>query len=301
MRTLMTGFARPLRRRDPAPSKLLFRIKRLWRSRAFRRVTLVWFPLMVAVGGLGWAVSQTDIADQAKARFDFMMNDMAARPEFAIRRVAVIGADGAVADEIRERLSRHVGASSLKVQANLLRDDIAAIGWVADARVRLIAPQTLEAHVRLRVPAALWRHEGALTLLDRNGTAITAVPARMDYADLPLVAGAGANAPAALAEALQIFRAVPRIAPHIRGLVRIGERRWDVVLDAGPRILLPATGAVDAMGYLAALEAGEKVLAKDLVQIDLRLRGRPTLRLGPDAQTEMNAARTPVKPKGEDA
>ena len=301
----MSAIKRPGRRRDPAPSKFLFRAKRLWRSRAFRRTALVWAPLAVAVGSLGWAVSQTDIAQEAQSRFTTAINDMADRPEFAIRRVAVEGADGAVADEITERLKPMIGASSLKVQANVLRDEIAQIGWVKAARVRLIAPNTLEATVSLRSPAALWRMDGALTLLDRSGVAITMVAERAEHKDLPLVAGLGANDPIALGEALQIFAAASRTASRIRGLVRIGERRWDVVIDEGPRILLPAAGAVDAMGYLAALQAGEAVLGKDLRRIDLRLKGRPTLQLGSDAQREMEAARARAADqaagKGEDA
>lgn len=297
----MSALRRPGRRRDPAPSKFLFRAKRLWRSRAFRRMTLVWAPLAIVVGSLGWAISQTDIAQEAQTRFTTAMNDMADRPEFAIRRVSVKGADGAVAAEIRGRLTPMIGASSLKVQANVLRDDIAAIGWIEAARVRLIAPKTLEATVTLRVPAALWRMDGALTLLDRSGATITSVDARDEHKNLPLVAGQGANDPAALAEALRIFAAASRTASRIRGLVRIGERRWDVVIDEGPRVLLPAKGAVDAMGYLAALEAGEAVLGKDLRRIDLRLKGRPTLQLGFDAQRELEAARTRASGKGEDA
>lgn len=293
--------ARPGRRRDPAPSKFLFRVKRLWRSRAFRRATLVWAPLALVLGGLGWAVSQTDIAQEAQTRFTTAMNDMADRPEFAIRRVAVNGAEGQVAEAIEARLTPLIGASSLKVQANELRDEIASMGWVKSARVRLIAPKTLEATVSLRTPAALWRVNGGLTLLDHTGAAIAPVGARGDHPELPLVAGEGANAPGALAEALQIFAAASRTAPRIRGLVRISERRWDVVLDEGPRILLPAKGAVDAMGYLAALQAGEGVLGKDLKRVDLRLRGRPTLRLGPDAQHELEAARTRASAEGEDA
>ncbi|MGB1213524.1 MAG: cell division protein FtsQ/DivIB [Pikeienuella sp.] len=297
----MRALIRAARRRDPAPSKFLFRIKRLWRSRTFRRVALVWAPLAVVTGGLGWAVSQTDIAQEAQARFTTAMNDMADRPEFAIRRVAVIGADGPVAEEITRRLTPMIGASSLKVQANTLRDDIADIGWVKAARVRLIAPKTLEATVSLREPAVLWRMDGQLSLLDRTGALIALVESRLDFPDLPLVAGLGADRPPVLAEALDIFASASRAASRIRGLVRIGERRWDVVVDDGPRILLPAKGAVDAMGYLAALEAGESVLGKDLKRIDLRLRGRPTLRLGPDAQQELEATRKAASSEGEDA
>ena len=38
-----------------------------------------------------------------------------------------------------------------------------------------------------------------------------------------------------------------RILPRVRGLERMGERRWDVVLDHGQRIMLPQDRPVPAL------------------------------------------------------
>ena len=102
-------------------------------------------------------------------------------------------------------------------------------------------------------------------------------------------------------EAIAIFKAAGALGPRLRGLVRIGERRWDAVLNEGPVVMLPAKGALDALAYVKALEqTPEKPLTKDVTAIDLRIPGRPTLRLGPDALRSLHDGRN-AKGDGEDA
>ncbi|MFD1808525.1 cell division protein FtsQ/DivIB [Gemmobacter lanyuensis] len=92
------------------------------------------------------------------------------------------------------------------------------------------------------------------------------------------------------AEALQIVAAAEPIVPRLRGLVRVGERRWDVVLDRGQRILLPANNPVRALERLLALDKAEDLLNRDVLTVDLRSQQRPTLRLAPNALRALRRA-----------
>ena len=73
---------------------------------------------------------------------------------------------------------------------------------------------------------------------------------------------------------------------RLRGIVRIGERRWDVVLDRGQRVLLPETGSVQALERVIALSQAQDVLARDLAAVDMRLAARPTIRMNMAAVEE---------------
>ena len=73
--------------------------------------------------------------------------------------------------------------------------------------------------------------------------------------------------------------------------VRVGERRWDMVLDRDQRLLLPSDRPVQALERLLALDQAEDLLARDLVAIDLRDEKRPVLRLGEDALMAARRAR----------
>jgi cell division protein FtsQ len=63
----------------------------------------------------------------------------------------------------------------------------------------------------------------------------------------------------------------------------MGDRRWDVVLDRDQRIMLPETGAQQALERVIALEGVEEILTRDVVRVDMRLSQRPTVRMTKDA------------------
>lgn len=294
MRSLKDRFTR----RDPAPSKLGFRLKRHWRSPAFRRSVTVQAPLGVTLAVLVWAGAQPDIRQAAFDRFEALRGEITSRPEFAIRHIEIRGASPEVTAALQDALSPWLGASSLAADAAAIRAAVGELGWVESAGARLVAPETLIVTVKERQPAAIWRMGETLTLIDAGGVHIAPLAARAERPDLPVLAGAGADA--AVADGLAVIAAAAGVAPRLRGLVRIGERRWDALVEDGPRILLPAAGAADAMGYIAALEAGDKVLGRELSHIDFRLHARPTLRLTPEGAQMLEETRKPKKP-GKDA
>ena len=101
---------------------------------------------------------------------------------------------------------------------------------------------------------------------------------------MPLIAGDGAENH--VEEALSIYAAAGPLLPRVRGLVRMGERRWDLVLDRDQRILLPETGAVQALERVIALNQAQEMLARDLMVVDMRLDNRPTIRIAERAVEE---------------
>jgi cell division protein FtsQ len=73
--------------------------------------------------------------------------------------------------------------------------------------------------------------------------------------------------------------------------VRMGERRWDIVLDRDQRIMLPVDQPVRALERLIALDQAQELLERDVLTVDLRLQNRPSLRLAPYALVEMRRLR----------
>jgi cell division protein FtsQ len=144
----------------------------------------------------------------------------------------------------------------------------------------------LQVGITERQPAWVWRIGQGLMLLDADGHRIAGLATRADRADLPLVAGEGADE--AVTEASAILHAAKPLTSRVRGLIRISDRRWDLVLDRDQTVLLPADGPVAAVEGLLALDKAEHILARDLVAIDLRNPQRPVLRL---AQTALDALR----------
>ena len=124
-----------------------------------------------------------------------------------------------------------------------------------------------------------------LLLIDSEGSPIGQLVSRADRTDLPLVVGEAANI--RVSEALELIRAAAPLGERLRGLVRMGERRWDVVLDREQRILLPETQAVQALERVIALEGAEEVLSRDVARVDMRLAQRPTVQMNKEATQEL--------------
>ena len=288
--------------RDYAPTRTGFRIRRMLRSKSFQKFATVWAPLLFILAGIGWVAAQTELREQTMAQIEEMKREALGRPEFAVTRLDIEGATPAVEAALRRQLGYTLGASSLTFDATRARRRAEALGWVRSAQARLEAPRTLTISVRLRKPGLIWRRGEALTLLDPSGAVIERLESRAAHPGLPLIAGRGANAPRAVNEAMRLFMEAGALGPRLRGLVRIGERRWDAVLHDGPVVMLPAKGALDALAYVKALEqTPEKPLTKDVTAIDLRIKGRPTLRLGPDALQSLHDGRNAKAATGEDA
>jgi cell division protein FtsQ len=146
----------------------------------------------------------------------------------------------------------------------------------------------LQVTITERVPVVLWRSEGALEMLDASGHRVASLSARTDRPDLPLIAGEGADA--ATPEAMALLSAAGPIQARLRGLVRAGDRRWDLVLDRNQRILLPAANPVPALERLMALDQANDLLGRDVLAVDLRTDHRPVLRLAPTALNQMRQA-----------
>jgi cell division protein FtsQ len=148
-----------------------------------------------------------------------------------------------------------------------------------------------------RAPAALWRWDGQLHLVDRDGVLIAPVARRSSRPDLPLIVGEGADR--ATPEALSLFARAEPLADRLRGLVRMGERRWTLAMASGLLVHLPERGAEASLSRLLALDRAEDLLEREVTVIDLRLPDRPTLRLSPRAVSELERVRALIE--GEDA
>lgn len=268
--------------RSPGPSRLAFRMTRLWKKVWVRRLVLVVLPVCLS-GALSvqTAMDPTVRAFVAEKRVA-VMDRLSARPEFAIRGARIIGASSKLKASIEEIVTVPPGASTLTFDVAAAQAAVNDLAAVREARVTLAPDGRLDILVIERIPRALWRDgEDRLWLVDEDGIAVGPAGSRADHPRLPLLLGQGADK--AVEEALDLLAAAPDLTPRIRALVRVGQRRWDVVLDHELTILLPEETAPAALARVMAWHYGEQVLDRGLARIDMRLSDRPTLRMTPKA------------------
>lgn len=271
-------------RADPAPSRMSYRLQRLMLTPLYRRLIRFGLPALVvagiAGGYLGDEGRRTALAEQIAE----IRHQIETRPEFMVNLLSVEGASTSVQEDIREIFPYDLPASSFDLVLDDIRMMIEELPAVARAEVRIRQGGVLVAEITERVPVALWRTRDAINVIDIEGEVIGVVSARAERADLPVVTGEGA--PGQVTEALDILRAAVPMGMELRGLVRMGERRWDLVLADGKRILLPETGAVHALERVMVLHEAQDMLERDLAAVDMRIAARPTIRLNEDAMED---------------
>lgn len=271
-------------RTDPAPSRMSYRLQRLMLTPLYRRLIRFGLPMLVVTAAIGGYLSsearRTSLVEQVAE----IRHQIETRPEFMVNLLSVEGASTSVQEDIREIFPYDLPASSFDLVLDDIRVMIEELPAVARAEVRIRQGGVLVAEITERVPVALWKTRDALNVIDIEGQVIGVVQARADRADLPVVAGDGA--PEQVAEAIDILRAATPLGIDLRGLVRMGERRWDLVLADGKRILLPENGAVRALERVIVLHGAQDMLGRDLASVDMRIAARPTIRLNENAMED---------------
>lgn len=278
---------RPLIRRnrpsksDPAPSRWAWRMQRLMLTPGFRLGLRAGIPFcLTLISGTIWLSNEDRRTMIAQSVADARAS-IQERPEFMVKLMAVDGAEGQLAADIRAAIPIEFPLSSFDLDLAELRADIAALNGVRRASVRIRPGGILQIDVTARVPVAIWRNAEGLALVDIGGAHVGPLAARADRPDLPLLAGEGAARH--VPEALELLRVSQALGERLRGLVRMGDRRWDVVLDREQRILLPEENPSQALERVIALDRAQDILARDVARVDMRLAKRPTVRMTQDA------------------
>ena len=276
-------------RRDPAPSRIAYRLQRLWLTPLFRLLVRAGLPLVLVAGAASWYLAQPENREALMAQVAELRRSIEERPEFMVRLMVIEGASDSVADDIREILPVDFPISSFDLDLQAMRERIEELDAVARADLRIRAGGVLEIRIVERQPAAVWRVHGDLELLDAEGRRVAVLDSRLERPDLPLLVGVGAER--AVPEALALLEAAAPVRERIRGLVRVGERRWDLVLDRDQRIMLPEREPVQALLQVMALNEAQELLARDITVVDMRIPARPTLRLSETAIEELRTLR----------
>jgi cell division protein FtsQ len=278
--------ARPRR----ASGRLAYRLQRIWLTPGYRLSLKYGLPLLAVIGLVAVLLADEGRRGAISAQIETVKAAFMDRPEFMVTELQLPEMSPELEFTLRQTLDIGLPISSFRLDMDALRAEVEALDWVRSADVRLLSGGVLALSVTERVPAILWRSDEGLELLDGEGVRVAFLLNRGLRPDLPLIAGAGANAH--IPEALELLDAAQPLGARLRGLVRMGERRWDVVLDRDQRIRLPETGPVAALERVIALEQAQDLLARDILVADMRNPARPVLQISAGAMETLRDIRS---------
>lgn len=272
-------------KRDPAPSRIAYRLQRLWLTPVFRSLLRTGVPAFAVVAGAAIFASDEARVEMLTQKVTEIRRSIEERPEFMVNLLALDGASEEVAQDIREILPLDFPVSSFDLDLEAMRRTVMQLDAVMDAQLRIRSGGILDLAVTERVPVVVWRSRDAVELLDIEGHRVAPITTTEFSTDLPIVTGEGADK--AVPEALRLLATAGVLGDRVRGLVRMGARRWDLVLTRDQRILLPEKQPEIALERVIAIDQARELLGRDIVQVDMRHATRPTVRLSEHAVTEM--------------
>ncbi|SLN19296.1 cell division protein FtsQ/DivIB [Ruegeria meonggei] len=270
-------FGRKSNRFDPAPSRLSYRVQRWMLTPGIRRGLKLGLPVLAICIAVGVYFGSEQRREAVVAYVTDLKTSIQQRPEFMVNLMAIDGAGTNLSEDIREIVPLDFPISSWDLDVEQIRDKITGLNPVKLATVRVRPGGILQIDVVERQPVIVWRTRAGIALLDETGAHVERIASRKDHSNLPLIAGKGADVH--VDEALQLLTTARSLGTRVRGLVRIGERRWDLVLDRGQRIMLPTERPVRALERVLAVNEVQDLLERDVAVVDMRLGQRPTIRM----------------------
>ena len=275
---------RPLKR-DPAPSLLRYRLGRLWLTPGFRRALRIGPVALILIMGITWLATDRSARQAIHGLVTDIRDSIVNRDEFRVANLRVRGASPDVQSAVAAIAADRLPSSSLDLDVARLRDTLENLPAVARASVRIGQGGLLQIDITERQPVLVWRYGGTLHVIDQDGAKLGTLEHRADRPDLPLVLGHGADAH--VEEALDLLIAAAPVADRVRGLQRMANRRWTLILDRDQSILLPVNKPRAALRRVMGLHQADDILNRDISVVDMRNGKRPVLRLGDVARSEL--------------
>ena len=181
-------------------------------------------------------------------------------------------------DEIKNIFYEKYGQPLLDIDIKQVKNNVEQLTWVKNAMVTRKLPGALEINIIEYYPSALWQMDNKLWVIADDGTIITDQGLE-EFTELPMISGAGADK--AIENLIRIVSNNMTLFSQVATASWIGERRWDLMLDSGIKIMLPETGIEDAWARLLTLEETEQLLARNILVVDLRIKEKTIVRLTP--------------------
>lgn len=262
---------------DPTPSRFFYRLERLWLTPFIRLVVKFGLPILLIMIICFTYFSRTENIDVWKISWREFKENIKNRPEFLINLIKIDGVDRIMLSDVRNAMNIDLPVSSYDVNLQDLKLKVQLLKAVEQVEL-YIAENIIHVEILERKPAVFWQNNKGLEILDANGVSIDTAANRKKQNNLPLIAGHGANN--YVKEALFIYQNTDLFLNEIIGLVRVGNRRWDIILTGKRRVMLPAQDIALILNNIAVLNKSYELSSLNFSVLDFRNIDRMTIRRG---------------------
>lgn len=256
------------------------RVVPLWRTRP---ALTLWSLLLIGSllsGGIWLASSGVvlSVSERTHEKIIAASKDLG----FTVQEILVMGRGQTTRRELLDAVQAERGAPILTLDLDAAKQRLEALPWIRSATIERMLPNTVFITVAERTPFALWQNKGQFALIDSEGKVIIKEGIER-FADLFQVVGD--DAPAHAATLLTMLATQPELLTEAKAAVRVGGRRWNILMNNGINVHLPEDNAETAWARLAEYERTHQVLDRDIKVLDLRIPDRLIVRRSVKSET----------------
>ena len=265
-----------LKSTDPAPSKLAYRINRLFYKLWFK--VLLSFFLLVLSGFLVKKVIYKNIDLNAEIRFlseqgSALYKDLT---ELSINRIVVKGAHESLKKEIVMLIENAATEEFSALKARSLREKIREIKKVKKAIVKFSTDGLVIVEVVERKEAAVFLNDSLYEVLDKNGVLLSTNSDYEGLSSYPLLIGKSGSKN--IPDLLSLAKEIGSYKSEVMYYEWVGERRWDIHMKNNLVFKLPENNLREGVELMRFFLNGMNKYLKPIVSVDLRNLDKPIIK-----------------------
>ena len=265
-----------LKSTDPAPSKLSYKLNRLFYKLWFK--TLLILILLVLCGVLAKKFLYKNIDLIAEIRFlreesSELYKDLT---ELSISRIVVNGAQEPLKEEIIMLIKNAANEEFSALKAKSLQENIKEIKKVREAVVKFSTDGSVIVNVIERKQVAVFLNNNSYEVLDRNGVVLSVYRDYGGLSKFPLIVGkfGSRNIP----DLLTLVNEIGLYGSEVLYYEWVGERRWNVHMKNDLVFKLPESNLNRGVELMRMFLRETNNYPSPLASIDLRNLDKPIIK-----------------------
>ena len=273
-----------LKSTDPAPSKLSYRVNRLFYKLWFKLLLTVFLVLLSGFVAKKFLYKNIDLS--AEIRFlskqgSALYKDLM---ELSINRIVVKGAQEPLKKEIIMLIKNAATEEFSALKARSLREKIREIKKVKKATVKFSTDGLVIVEVVERKEAAVFLNDSLYEVLDRNGVVLSTNNDYEGLSSYPLLVGKSGSKN--IPDLLSLAKEIGSYKSEVMYYEWVGERRWDIHMKNNLVFKLPENNLSRGVELMHFFLNGINKYSKPIVSVDLRNLDKPIIKFRKTSSVE---------------
>ena len=265
-----------LKSTDPAPSKLSYKLNRLFYKLWFKTLLILILLVLCGVLAKNFLYKNIDLSAEIKFLREESSELYKDLTELTISRIVVKGAQEPLKEEIIMLIKNAANEEFSALKAKSLQEKIKEIKKVKEAVVKFSTDGSVIVNVIERKQVAVFLNNNLYEVLDRNGVVLSVYSDYRGLSKFPLIVGklGSRNIP----DLLTLVNEIGLYGSEVLYYEWVGERRWNVHMKSDLVFKLPESNMNRGVELMRMFLRETNNYPRPLVSIDLRNLDKPIIK-----------------------